>query len=85
MLLFTREAAVGITRTVVAFFYAWLITKIPGVKTWVADNGFDVATLSVVLGGVLYTLIRQLAEKWSWLGYVLVFNTKPTYSSDSSS
>jgi len=80
MWLFTREAATGITRTAITFVYGWLITRIPGIESFVVDNGIDVAGFAVVLGGVVYTLIRQTAEKWPVVGYLLIFNQKPDYS-----
>ena len=80
MWLFTREAATGITRTVIAFVYGWLITRIPAVESFVVDNGIDMAGLSVVVGGVVYTLIRAVAEKVGWVGWLLGFNVKPDYS-----
>jgi hypothetical protein len=79
MWLFTKEAATGITRTVVPFIYGGLINWIPPVGDWFEAIGFDQATATIILGGLLYSAIRALAEKWGWLGGLLIFNTKPSY------
>lgn len=83
MFLFTQENATGLTRTVVTFIYAWLIGQIPGVEDWVASVGVDPvtaqATFVVVVGGLVYQAIRWAAESWGWVGYLLIFNTKPAY------
>jgi len=79
MWLFTKEAAVGITRTVVPFVYGALISWIPQVGEFAETIGFDQTTAAVVLGGLLYTAIRTAAERWGWLGTLLIFNSKPTY------
>ena len=79
MWLFTKEAATGITRTVIPFIYGALIGWIPAVGEWLDEVGFDQGTAALVIGGILYAAIRALAEKWGWLGSLLIFNTKPTY------
>jgi len=79
MWLFTKEAAVGITRTVVPFVYGALISWIPQVGEFAESIGFDPVAAAVVLGGLLYTAIRAAAERWGWLGTLLIFNSKPTY------
>lgn len=79
MWLFTKEAAVGIVRTVMPFVWGFLVAKIPGVLAFVESIGLTEESLIVVGGGVLYTLIRAVAEKIPAVGYLLVFNTKPEY------
>ena len=79
MYLFTKETAVGVTRTVVTFLYAWAATNIPAVSDWLEGVGLDAASFTLIVGGLLYQLIRALAEKWGWLGSLLIFNTKPAY------
>ena len=80
MYLFTKESAVALTRTVVTFAYAWLITNIPFVGDWLTSSAWiDESLFVLVGGGLLYQLVRSLAEKFAWLGYVLIFNTKPSY------
>jgi len=90
MWLFTEEAATGITRTVVAFVWTWLLTVLANwdwlmAQSW-ADavfgwiNNVDTGAFVLVGGGLLYTAIRQAAEKWGWVGYLLLFNKKPSYT-----
>lgn len=79
MWLFTKEAATGITRTVMPFIYGGLVNAIPVIGDWFDNLGLDQATATVVLGGLLYSAIRAAAEKWGWLGNLLIFNTKPSY------
>lgn len=79
MFIFTKENAVGVTRTVVTFLYAWLATSIPVVSDWLVSVGLDDSAFVLLAGGLLYQAIRWLAEKFSWVGYLLVFNTKPAY------
>lgn len=80
MWLFTKEAAIGIVRTVIPFIYGWLVTQIPGVVAWAEGFGVTQESLTVIVGGLVYTGIRALAEKVPQIGYLLVFNTKPDYS-----
>jgi hypothetical protein len=79
MFLLTKENATGVTRTVVTFLYAWAATNIPAIGDWLDTVGLDAASFTLVAGGVVYQLIRAGAERWGWLGYLLVFNTKPDY------
>ncbi len=79
MYIFTKENAVVVVRTVVTFLYAWAATNIPAVSDWLEGVGLDAASFTLIVGGVVYQAIRWLAEKWGWLGYLLVFNTKPAY------
>lgn len=80
MFLFTRENAMGVTRTVVTFVYAWILEQV-GAIDWLMDALPDVPTESwiVIIGGLLYQAIRWLAEKWGWVGRLLIFNQKPEY------
>ena len=80
MWLFTREAAIGIVRTVMPFAWTWAATNIPGVVSF-AEGTLNLTLEGFVLiaGGVLYTLIRWFAEKFPKVGYLLVFNKAPTY------
>jgi len=80
MWLFTKEAAIGIVRTVMPFVYGWLIGFIPGVVTWAESFGLSQEGLTVIAGGLVYTGIRALAEKVPQVGYFLIFNTRPDYS-----
>ena len=80
MWLFTREAAIGIVRTVMPFAWTWAATNIPGVVSF-AEGTLNLTLEGFVLiaGGVLYTLIRWFAEKFPKVGYLLVVNKAPTY------
>ena len=80
MWLFTKEAAIGIVRTVMPFVWGWLVGQIPQVVTFAEAVNVTQEGLTVIVGGVVYTLIRQLAEKIPQVGYLLVFNTRPDYS-----
>lgn len=84
MYLFTKENAVGLVRTFIAYVYAWLLVQIPGLQDWLADLGLNeeaVATgAAVVIGTLLYQAIRWGAEKFPKLGYLLIFNDKPKYA-----
>ncbi len=79
MFLFTKENATGLVRTVVTFLYAWIATNIPAVSDWLEGVGLDAAGFTLIIGGLLYQAIRLAAEKWSWVGYLLIINTKPEY------
>jgi len=80
MWLFTEEAATGIVRTLMAFAWTWAATNIPGVVDFVEGTLHLTLEGFVLIGGtVLYTAIRALAEKFPKVGYLLVFNKKPTY------
>jgi hypothetical protein len=80
----TKEWVVGVTRTAVAYAYAfilaWGMTQWPDFALWSwlpaeASDGFV-----LVVGTVIYGAIRSLAEKWPQLGSLLIFNTKPQYA-----
>lgn len=79
MWIFTKEAAVGIVRTVMPFVYGWLIGLIPGVVSFAETLGVTQEGLTVIVGGIVYTLIRAVAEKVPAVGYLLVFNKAPSY------
>lgn len=90
MWLFTKEAAIGITRTAMAYVWAWGLTALAGwdwlmsqsfgeaVLGWV--NGLDTTAVVLIGGTAFYGLVRQLAEKFPQVGYFLIFNTRPDYS-----
>ncbi len=86
MFLFSKDNAVALTRTVVTFAYAWLLAQWPVVGDWIATVGIDPAAAQagfvVVVGGAIYEAIRVAAEKWGWVGYLLIFNTKPLYRTE---
>lgn len=79
MWLFTKEAAVGIVRTVMPFVWGWAVTQFPAVVDFAAGLGITQEGATVILGGVIYSLIRAIAEKIPQVGYLLVFNKKPAY------
>lgn len=80
MWLFTKDAAYAIVRTVVTFAYGWIATNIPAVADILDTVGLSEGTAVLIIGGVVYTVVRQTAERWSWVGYLLVFNENPTYN-----
>ena len=77
MWLFTKEAAIGIIRTIVPGVYAWLLTQWPTVTEVLP--GIPPESLVVAIGAALYVTIRAVAEKLPAVGYLLIFNQKPTY------
>jgi hypothetical protein len=82
MYLFTKENAYALVRTVATFVYAWAATSFPAVSDWVVSIGMDQGTFVLLVGGLLYQGIRLAAEKFGWLGYLLIFNTKPEYNTE---
>lgn len=89
MFLFTKENSIALVRTVITFVYGWLLTQFPAVQEWIMsqewlDANTAIATFVVVVGGLIYQVIRVLAEKWGWVGYFLIFNEKPAYASTTS-
>lgn len=80
MWLFTEEAAVGITRTLMGYVYGFLLVQIPDVVSFADGIGITQEGVVLILGTVVYTTIRAAAEKLPWLGYLLIFNKKPAYA-----
>lgn len=90
MWLLTKEAVVAIVRTAMPYVWAWFLTFVATldgltsnpVGAFLLDwiNGVDPLAFAVIVGTVIYGAIRQLAEKFPWIGYFLVFNSKPSYS-----
>ena len=86
MWIVTKEALIGVVRTVVMYVYALLLTRIPVVNEWLINEGwadevqnFVSGSVVVLLGTALYAAVRWAAEKWPQLGYLFIFNTKPAY------
>ncbi len=79
MFLFTKENAYGLVRTVVTFVYGWLLSLSPAITDVLADAGIDESLFVLLFGGILYQLIRWVAEKVPAVGYLLIFNKKPDY------
>ncbi len=77
MFLFSKENAVALVRTVVTFVYGWLLTQWPVITDFLPDVPPE--TLAIVIGGLLYQIIRIAAEKFPKVGWLLIFNTKPQY------
>lgn len=75
---FTKEAAIAIVRTSMAYVYAWLLSF-----TVVADffASFNVTQegFVVVAGTLLYIIIRELAKHIPLIGRFLIFDTEPHY------
>lgn len=79
MWLFSEEAATGITRTLMAYVYGFLLVQVPQVVSFADGIGITQEAVVLILGTVVYTTIRAAAEKFPWLGYLLIFNKKPSY------
>lgn len=79
MFLFTKENAYGLVRTVVTFAYGWLLSLVPAVSDLLTDAGIDESLFVLLFGGLLYQLVRWVAEKVPAVGYLLIFNRKPDY------
>jgi hypothetical protein len=43
------------------------------------------AALTAALSALYYFVVRVLASKWSWFGYLLGVNVKPEYATEDSS
>lgn len=80
MWLFTEEAATGITRTLMGYVYGFLLVQVPQVVSFADSIGITQEATVLILGTIVYAAIRQLAEKLPWLGYLLIFNKKPSYA-----
>lgn len=80
MWLFTEEAATGITRTLMGYVYGFLLIQIPDIVSFAEGIGITQEAMVLILGTLVYTTIRAAAEKFPWLGYLLVFNKKPSYA-----
>lgn len=86
MWIVTKEALIGVVRTVVMYLYALLLSQLPWLNDWLVNEGWadEVNNLVsgafvVALGTALYAAVRWAAEKWPSLGYLFIFNTKPAY------
>lgn len=86
MWIVTKEAIISIVRTGVTYLYALLLIQFPAVNSWLdaasAGEGtsqFVTGAFVVIVGTGIYGGIRWAAEKWSWIGYLLVINQKPRY------
>ena len=89
MWIITKEAVIGIVRTAMPYVWAWLLALLTGwdwfmglsVADWVLGwiDSFDPMAYVAVIGTAAYGAIRWAAERWSWVGYLLVFNRKPHY------
>ena len=87
MWIVTKEALIGIVRTVVMYVYALLLAQLPWLNEWLVNEGWaDEANqlvsgaFVVALGTALYAAVRWAAERWPALGYLFIFNTKPAYA-----
>ena len=87
MWIVTKEALTGIVRTVMPYIYAALLGQLPFINDWLVANdwadavqGFVSGAFVVVVGTVIYGAIRWAAEKWPWIGNLLVVNKAPDYT-----
>ncbi len=87
MWLFTKAAAIAVTRTGVAYLYALLLGKIPFINDFLVGNdlsetieGFVNGGFVLVVGTLLYTAIRELAQRFPIVGRLLIFTNEPEYS-----
>lgn len=89
----TKEALVGVVRTAMAYIWVYLFSTFPGAQSWLESQGLYESLEGFVSGGfvlfvgtLLYAGIRWAAEnpRLEWIGYLLVFNDKPSYNSTSS-
>jgi hypothetical protein len=75
------DFVVGLIRTwvpiVVGAVVSWLVTL--GVSFDAATEAGLITGLTGLLIGVYYTVVRLLAEKWPWFGYLLGVNKAPSY------
>jgi hypothetical protein len=74
MFILTKEGITAIVRTLMGYVYGFLLT------TFAFDLPAETETaLTVLFGTGVYMLIRELAEKWPWVGNFLVVNKAPHY------
>lgn len=83
----TKQAMIALTRTVLPYIYAWLIGLLPFVQAFLDDIGaaddveaFVTGPFVLIVGSLVYALIYWLSGQWHWIGYLLVFPTKPEYT-----
>lgn len=70
----TKEGITGIVRTLMGYAYGWLLT------TFAFDVPEDIeGAVTVLVGTGIYVAIRWLAEKFPWVGNLLVVNKAPSY------
>ena len=73
----TKEGITATVRTLMGYVYGFVLT------TFAFELPAEVeASLTVVVGTGIYMLIRELAERWSWIGYLLIVNKAPSYEED---
>jgi hypothetical protein len=73
---------------IIAQIRTWVPAIVGAALTWLASFGLDlwtveaewVSALTALFIGVYYLLVRVLAEKWGWFGYLLGYNKAPSYS-----
>lgn len=87
MWIVSKEALAAIVRRGMPGVYAWLIVQLGGIE-WLSDKivflpdeltTAQIMALSGAIATIIYAAIRWAAEKWGWLGYLLVVNQKPHY------
>ena len=86
----TNRNVIAVTRTAIAYVWVYLMGRALDLEfvantPWVGDLLADLGTyvtgeFVVVAGTVLYAAIFAASERWSWIGWFLVFQNKtPTY------
>jgi hypothetical protein len=76
----TREAVIAITRTATAYVYAWLLSLAPPISGFFAELNVTEEGFTVVVGTVLYIIIREVAKRIPVVGRLLIFNNEPSYN-----
>lgn len=68
------------TPIVVGAAIAWLVSQgvLDEETAATAQNAFVIG-LTALVQGVYYFLVRLMAEKWNWVGYLLGYNQAPDY------
>lgn len=74
MFTLTKTGITAVVRTLMGYVYGFLIT------TFAFELSPEVeASLTVLIGTLVYIAIREAAEHWPWVGNLLVVNKAPSY------
>ena len=87
----TNRNVIAVTRTAIAYVWVYLMglaldLEFVANTPWIGDLLSDLGTyvtgdaFVIVAGTVLYAAIFAASERWSWIGWFLIFKNKtPTY------
>ncbi len=70
----SKENFISVVRTLMAYLWAFLLSEFA-----ISVASELQAAFVLFVGTGIYEVIRVAAERWSWFGVLLGFNTKPEY------